>query len=91
MEETARIAEGLVRFAVPLESLVRWPRIGQQANIKSKTRKFLEEAGIRHRADPRQWYGTLERINVNDCIAIETMKLETRTWETLVDGTTRKE
>ncbi len=86
MEETAQKAGGLVRFAFPLELLVRWPRIGQQANIKSKERKILEEAGIRRGADPRQWYGTLERINVDDCIAIERMKMETRTWETLVDG-----
>ena len=80
MVETAQKAGGLVRFAVPVQRLVRWPRLGQLANIKSKTRKILEEAGIRMGADYRQWYGTLESIPTRDCLAIESMDLNNWQW-----------
>ena len=81
MEQTAEKAGGLVRFAVPLERLVRWPRIGQQANVKSKIRKSLEATGIRAKANYMEWYGTLESMKLSDCVGIEFMDMATWTWE----------
>jgi len=81
MEETAEHWEGLVRFGIPLEKLTTWPLIGQNANMKSKIRKNLDEVAIRQGANFREWYGTLKEVSVSECVSIERMNMGTKRWE----------
>src|SRR4029077_12352964 len=51
MEETAHHGGGLFRFGVSEERLIRWPRIGELANIEPNMRRRLDEGRSRSRCE----------------------------------------
>ena len=72
MEEMARYGAGLFRFGISEERLIRWPRIGELANIEANMRGVLMKAGRVLGANPVEWFGTLEEIPLDE-LQIETM------------------
>jgi hypothetical protein len=73
MDETREHGGGLVRFGVRASVLIRWPKLGRKAGMPPQTVRSLELVGIKQGAKPSNWYGSLKRIKVRECAAIQVM------------------
>ena len=80
MLETMDLANGLIRFAYPAESLIPWPQIGKQAYMSIKTIKQLEKEGRKQRANPTKWLGSFEPIKFSQLAEIQILKADTLKW-----------
>jgi hypothetical protein len=79
MQENAELGEGLYRFGLPVERLIRWPEIGKRAGIRAPLRNALMRAGRLQGAEPSQWYGTFREIPIEDLLFQQLVNF--RQWE----------
>ena len=70
---TAKKGNGLVRFGLKKKNVLHWPALIKAARISKTTVHSLEAAGIKQRANPTDWCGLLESVQVAACDAIEVM------------------
>lgn len=62
--EMAAAGQGLFRFGISTEQLVRWPDIGKRSGCRAEMRNILMKVGRAWGADPKQWYGTTSSIEI---------------------------
>jgi len=85
MDETKLLGNGLVRFAYPAKDLIRWPELGKQAGMTSKTIKQLEEIGRRQQSNPLNWMGSFEPIHFSELMDLQIMRVDSNEWISIND------
>lgn len=66
--ENYKLGGGLVRFGLPARNLTPWPKLGRKAGISRSMARALEFAAHDAGADPSEWSGCFEPVDVRDCV-----------------------
>jgi hypothetical protein len=60
--------QGLARFGVVPRSLLNGDNLRKRSGITSHEWARIQKVGVQRRADPRDWYGSIEPIEVSLCV-----------------------
>lgn len=73
---------GIARFAVDIDAinLLPWPRLRVAANITSEMADSMARAGRKAGANPRDWWGLLRPLRLDECLRVERFVPEQGAW-----------
>jgi hypothetical protein len=69
--DSEMLAAGLCRFTVNTPNLSPWPELAKLAHMSSATARALESAARDQGAEPLDWYGGTEQIDVRQIVRVE--------------------